>query len=103
MSTYRLVKRPQSSVVTMEFDYYNEAIAFMRASQALSPTKPWKRGLKWCVSYPRSPEKAVYVKVADWKPPLGYNEWRGLEALYHLQIPAPLPKAKAQHQEEEFA
>lgn len=104
MATYRLVKRPQSSIVTVEFDFYNEAIAFMQASKALHPTKPWKRGLMWCVSYPRPPEKAVYVKVEDWIPPNDlYNEWRGLVEFNHLPMPPTLPKARLEQDEEAFA
>lgn len=98
MTTYRMISRPKSSILTMEFDYYNEAVAFCQQSSALSPSKPFRGlDLKWHVALPRQPEKAQFVKVEEWcKPFPGYDEWKGVEGLYHLPVYVPQPKVKCQ-------
>lgn len=104
MATYRMTARPTSSVVTMTFDYYNQAAEFTEKSCLLGPSKPYKRGAKWAVSLPGPITKAKYVKLPHWeKPNSKYNEWRSVEALYHLPLPPPLPKIEARQDEEEYA
>jgi hypothetical protein len=92
MATYRvkLKKRPSSSIVSMTFPSYNEAIAFCRKATLLNPSRPFKQGLDWKVAIVKpSTEKPEYdvEKVADWqKPGLFYDNWKGLEGLYHLPV-----------------
>jgi hypothetical protein len=67
----------------MTFDYYNEAIAFCEASKMLNPSKPFKKGVLWHVSFLKpDAEKAEYEKLPHWEKPFkGYDEWRNVEGL----------------------
>lgn len=96
MSTYRMVQRPKSSIVTMEFNNYTEAAEFQRKSAALLPSKPFKGfGVNWYVSLPGTPEPAKYEKVEDWyKPFPSYDEWKGVEGLYKIPVYLPQPRTK---------
>lgn len=94
MATYRMVKRPASSIATMQFNTYAEAQAFCESSQALKPSKPFKHMAHWKVAIIKPMlDKPAYVKVEDWNPPFAlYNEWKGLEALYHIPVHVDIPK-----------
>lgn len=96
MATYRLTKRPEPSIVTMTFGSYNEAIAFCKASSALNPSKPYKHGVDWKVAFIKPMlDKPAYERVEDWQKPFSkYDEWRSLEALYHIPVYVPQPKAR---------
>jgi len=83
MATYRRTGKAAPSIVSFEFDTYNEAIGFRKLSSLLNPSTPFKKGAKWMVSMvnpARTP--APVVKVEDWvKPFASYCEWRGVEGL----------------------
>jgi hypothetical protein len=87
MTTYRRTKEAPASIVSYSFDFYNQAVAFCKTSEGLSPSKPYKKGAKWVVSIV-SPVKgqAQAERVEDWKKPFAlYNEWRGYEGLEGLE------------------
>jgi len=88
MATYRLTKRPAPSIVTMVFGSYNEAVAFCKQSTALNPSKPYKQGMDWKVSFVRNNiETAKFERLEHWEKPFqSYNEWKSVEALYHLPV-----------------
>lgn len=95
MATYRLVQRARPSFVTIPFDSYAEAQAFYEKSALLNPTKPYRRaGGGWKVSMLRPDAgKAVYKRVEDWQKPFqGYDNWKGLEALYHIPVAENTPR-----------
>lgn len=107
MATYRMTARPKPSIVTLGFNTYNEAMSFAQGAAMLNPSKPYKVGLEWKVSFTRGLEKAEFEQVEDWKKPgvyfegklveSSYDEWKGVEGLYHLPayVPHPQPKKGA--------
>jgi hypothetical protein len=87
----------------MMFESYKEALDFVDKSATLSPSKPYKRLGKWAVSMVRGVDKAKYKSLDSWQKPSNvYDEWKGVEALYHLPVPPPLPKIEKFDLDEEM-
>jgi hypothetical protein len=88
MTTYRRVRNAQPSIISYEFNYYNEAVQFACANELLEPSKPYKRGAVWVVSMRNpAPKVGLYAKVDDWKKPFStYDEWRGVEGLERIPV-----------------
>lgn len=83
MATFRRTGKAAPSIVSFEFESYNEAVAFRKAQAILNPSNPFKKGMKWLVSMVNpAPQHAPATKVEDWtKPFASYCEWRGVEGL----------------------
>lgn len=78
MAHIYIIKRAKPAITSFEFATYNDAIAFMRKSEALQPSKPYKRMVSngaafnpvWFVTLGGTfrNSKADYIKLDASKP-----------------------------------
>lgn len=89
MTTYRLMARPKPSIVTSNFDYYNEAAQFANQFAALNPTKPYRRsGGGWSVSMIGQMQPAKYAKLPHWEKPFpSYNDFKSVDVRLLAKVP----------------
>jgi hypothetical protein len=94
MATYRRTAKAAPSIVSFEFDYYDEAVAFRSSMAAMNPSNPFKKGSRWLVSMVNHmPKSAPAVKVEDWKKPGVYLRGKLAYSSYddHKSVETPLP------------